>query len=310
MSFWSRITSVFRRTGVERSAYARFLLIDEDDVINSMSALEGGKIDEILTKTREVRSKGVSAGMGTHLPTVGDARIKATDSQAGEYEEEVLRKRTVHSATVALLDALHEEEDIHRIQANYGPEAYEQLQENMLLEVRAKIRVHPLHQAVSVLQRWAVFGNSLDLAEDPEDYADFDTDEFADFATKIEERFQDKDQREQVLLVFLETENASREYRLIVPIKKDHLLVPLDEFAGMATFVVQVEHILDEDEQVLAGRLNRNYPDVPPEIELARKTRSILENLFEKQRIGLKIDEKDVVLRKPSVVLRPICIYK
>ena len=285
------------------NVYKRFLYINEDDVLNSLSGFEGGAIDEIIQKMGEEGSKGLGLDVGVDVPGVGGAKAKGDKKKSQKLEEEIRRKRTVHSATIALLEKLHNEDAIGVIEGDYTPEIYEQLEENMPIEFQADIRIHPLHQLVNVAQGWAQLAQDFGLSKR-------EANEFTQVARQIESAFHGRDKSKKSLVLFAEGEETTTEYKLVMPIQTNNLLVPIDELLGTATFVAQVNHIVKEDEEVLAARVVRNSPVLPAERDMMLEMLPALQELQDDSGIGFRVDEKDIILRKPAVILKPLCIYR
>lgn len=285
------------------NVYKRFLYINEDDVLNSLSGFEGGAIDEIIQKMGEEGSKGLGLEVGANVPGVGEAKAKGDRKKSQKLEEEIRRKRTVYSATIALLEKLHKEDAIGVIEGDYAPEIYEQLEENMPIEFRADIRIHPLHQLVNVAQGWSQLAQDFGLSKK-------EANEFTQVARQIESAFHGRDKSKKSLVLFAEGEETSTEYKLVMPVQTNNLLVPIDELLGTATFVAQVDHIVKEDEEVLAARVVRNSPVLPAERNMMLEMLPALQELQDDSGIGFRVDEEDIILRKPAVILKPLCIYR
>lgn len=285
-------------TGALRKPKARlfrsFLYLDGDEVINSLSGLEGGAIDEILTTEGEEGSGDVGAQLG-----VTGAKAGASKKRSRKFEEEVRRKRTEHSAATLLLSKLHDEEAIGIVEGNYGAAVYNELEEHMLLEFKAQIRIHPLHQVVSAARSWLDVAPGFGVEKS-------EMKEARDFVKLLESMASPKS-GESTFLVFAETgENV--DHRLVLAIQERYLLVPLDAFSGTATFVAQVDRILPDDDELLAVRLLRNAPQLALEREgLAEAMPDLIGGIDE---LGIQVSRDDFFLRAPAVVLRPICIYK
>lgn len=286
------------------STHKRFLYTDEDDVLSSLSALEGGAIDEIL-QTAGTESAGGGGLQGTvNIPGVGGVGGHGGKNKAARLEEEIRRRRTVYSATVALLDNLHKNEAIGVVEGNYTPAVYDDLEENMVIEFQAEIRIHPLHQLVNVMQGWAQLAQDFGLPKK-------EVREFTTIAQQIEAAFHGKDKAKKTLVMFAEAGGEEdTAYKLVMPVKRNYMLVPFDEFAGKATFVAQIERILEEGEEYLAARVVRNSPVLPAEREMMLEMLPALESLQEEPGFGLSIDRSDVVLSKPAIILKPLCVYK
>lgn len=283
--------------------YKRFLYIDEKEVLNSLSGIQGGEIDQIFQRLGEGGDGGLGFDVAVDVPGIGRAGGKASKNKNKKLEQEILRKRTVQSATVALLDHLHENEAIGIIEGAYTPEIYEELEENMPVEFQADIRIHPLNQLVSVVQGWSEMAANFGISKK-------EAREFTEIARQIEAAFHGRDKSKKTMIIFAETDGQPQEYKLVLPIHVDDLMVSLDELSGTATFVAQVDRIVEEDKEVLAARVVRNSPVLPAERNMMLEMLPALQELQGDEGIGLKIDRDDIVLSKPSVLLKPICIYR
>lgn len=280
----------------KRKVYRSFLYLNGDEVINSLSGLEGGDIDEILVRSGEEGGGEVGGELG-----FSGAKAKAGKKRTHRYEEEIRRKRTEHSATVKLLEKLHEQEAIEVIEGNYGREIYEELEEHMLLEFQADIRVHPLHQAVSAAQAFLnaapAFGTSKEEMRG-----------LRETVQLLEAIAHPGAARDRTLLVFAEAGAEDSDLKLVLPIQTRHLLVDLDDFSGSATFLAQVDRKLSSDEEILAIRLLRNAPQLALEKEgIAEALPDFMSGI---QELGIDVSEGDFFLRRPTILLKPICIFK
>src|SRR5918995_3136846 len=162
--------------------YIRFLLVDGNDVINALSGIEGGGIDQILARTKDLRARNMGLNASVSTSAAGNAGASASSNRSSEYEEEVVRKRTIHSAAVALLDNLERKRQIKIIGRTYSSALYEDLEENMLVRLEAEIRLHPLHRFVRVSQRWSRFGAKIGNGKAGEN-------DFIAYADEVEDLF-------------------------------------------------------------------------------------------------------------------------
>lgn len=276
--------------------YRSFLYLNGNQVVNSLAALQGGEIDEVLTRSGEEGKGGVGGELGAS-PVKG----KAGKTRSRKFEEEVRRKRTEHSAATLLLEKLHEEEAIGIIEGDYGPGLHDELEENMLIEFQADVVIHPLHQTISAARAWLKaapgFGASKqELAE------------MRETVSMLEALGQSQQATNRTFLVYGQTSETTAEHKLVLPVEERYLLVPLDDFSGRATFVAQVDRVLDDDEEVLAIRLLRDAPQLTAERDgLLEALPDFIDGMKE---LGIEVGERDFFLRSPAVLLKPICIYK
>jgi hypothetical protein len=277
------------------NVYRSFLYLNGDEVLNSLAGLEGGGIDEVLIRKTEEGGGELGAEAG-----ISGAKIRGGKKKQRAFEEEVKRKRTEHSAATILLRRLHEEDAVGVLEGSYGKDVYEELEEHMLIEFQAEIRIHPLHQVVAAGRAWieVAAGYGVGQAEIKE----------VREVIKVLEMLSQTKGKNQTFVVFAESGPESKDYKLVVPVHEKHLLVPLDEFSGRATFLAQVDRILREDEEDMAIRLIRNAPQLELEREgLVEAVPGLISGIDD---LGIKTDEADFVLKKPAVILKPICIFK
>lgn len=277
-------------------AYRSFLYLDGDEVINSLAALEGGDVDEVLVRRGE--EGGSDLGGDVNL---GAAKAKGARKRGRKFEEELRRKRTLHSAAALLLGKLHDQEAIGVLEGDYGQTVYNELDEHMLLEFKAEIRIHPLHQVISAGRSWVKvagdFGASRDEIKGVQE------------GIQILELMSTPGPGDaKTFLAFAETPGTKDGHRLVVPIQERHLVVPLDDFSGRATFVAQVDRILPDGEEVLAIRLIRNAPQLGIERQGLEEALPDLIEAFEE--LGVRASNDEFFLTAPTVILKPIVIFK
>jgi hypothetical protein len=277
------------------SLYRSFLYLNGDEVINSLSALEGGDVDEVLIRQGSEGGGELGAELG-----VGPAKAKGGRKRSHKFEEEMRRKRTQHSATAVLLKRLHDEDAIGVIEGDYGEDVYSDLEENLLLEFRAEIRQHPLHQVISAGRSFAKAAPTFGIGRN-------EIREIEQVVGLLETLAQ-PGAGGRAFLIFAETPGTRDGHKVVMPIQERHLLVGLDDFAGTATFVAQVDRIIPEGEQVLAIRLLRNAPPLAFERQGLEEALPDLLDGF--QDLGIDVSESDFFLTRPTVIMKPICIYK
>jgi uncharacterized protein YicC (UPF0701 family) len=73
--------------------HREFLYLNHDTVINSLSAFESGKVDEIIEKVSEAREGGLEGSVGH-----GVAKVAGGKKKTSNIEEELKRTRTHFSA--------------------------------------------------------------------------------------------------------------------------------------------------------------------------------------------------------------------
>jgi hypothetical protein len=285
-----------------RGKFSSYLYLDAEQTVESLSALEGGLIEDMrgITEEESTGGKGIRGDFGYGPAKIGGNLSK---DQKMRHEEEVLRKRTGVSRITTLLGKLREMGALGSIGEQYNAEVYEAVEEGELYEFRATIRLHPFHQVIDVSRSWDEANQNLD---DPQEAK-----EFGGMVEKIERAFYGRHKPREALAVFAEIESSSPEYKLAMSIKQGNILVPLDEFSGEATFVAQVHRKLTHGKKYQAARLVRRTPVLAAtEGELLLRMVPILQGLPGVREEGIIVSEEDVILKEPAMVLKPLCIYK
>ena len=132
-----------------RGKFSTFLFLDAEQTVKSLSALEGGVIEELRSVSEEEDTSGKGLTGGISFGGV-QASGNLSKNHRMRYEEEVLRKRTGYSQVTTLLDKLREIKALGTI-GQYSPDVYEAIEEGELYEFRAEIRLHPFHRFVALV---------------------------------------------------------------------------------------------------------------------------------------------------------------
>ncbi|MDQ3240695.1 MAG: hypothetical protein M3515_01495 [Actinomycetota bacterium] len=277
-------------------AHRSSLYLNADEVSNSLAAFEGGDVEEVLTRVAEETGGGLEGGI--------DAKVvkgKGGRNRSRRLEEDVKRKRTEHSAASLLLEKLHEEDAIGIIEGAYGPGLYQELDEQMLLQFRGELRIHPLHQVVSAARGFLAAASSYGASRD-------EIREMKQTVDLLELMAQPGPGERRAFLAYAETPETHDGYKLVLPIQERHLRVPLEDFSGTATFIAQVDRVIPDGEEVLAIRLLRNAPPLGLERQaLDEALPDLIEGFRE---LGVEVSQADFFLTNPAVVLKPIWIFK
>src|SRR5687767_1555108 len=111
------------------SAFKQFVILDGDGVVSALSAIDGGQIDEILTRSAEDR--GGEAGGEVRL---GPAKAGGKRAKSRRVEEEIRVARTRHATAAKLLEALHAHDAIGVVDGPLDEEVAGQVTAGMVLE--------------------------------------------------------------------------------------------------------------------------------------------------------------------------------
>ena len=96
--------------------------------------------------------------------------------------------------------------------------------------------------------------------------------------------------------------------RMVGRLDDQYITAGLESVEGTFTVIGQIDSVLAQDDKVSAIRILRDVPPTPIEIETINQG---LKNFFEPAKgLGVEITEDDLMFTHPTVLLRPIAIFK
>jgi len=280
-------------TAPKTQAFRRFLVLDSDAVLGALSALDGGAVDEILT-----RKVGESGGeVGGEL-NVSAAKVRGKRGKSSRVEEELRRVRTEHSAASALIDKLHEREAVGVLDGTLDADSLGQLTPGMVVQMQGEVGLHPLFQLYAVMNSFIANAPKLGFAEQARELKT---------ALPIFHALAGTSDSGRVLLDIQTGERQAA--RIVAFVDKPSLQVPTDELTGHFTVLAQVDELqLEEGEELMVFRIVRGAPAGAVEREaMTEGTQGIIEA---SEGMGVTLGKEDVSMPSPLVVLRPICIWR
>lgn len=279
-------------TPAKNEALRSFVVLDSEDILSGLSALDGGVVDEILTRRTDddVKDRGVQVGArGTSA--------KANRNRGRKVEEEMRRRRTEHSAAAALIDGLVEREAIGEIDGVLDEEVADQLTPGDTVRLRGEVRLHPLHQADAMLRSF------IEMAPH------FDQSETAAELTTVLPMWDLMIGSGRSSRVLFDLVTASPQVpRVLIPVKRSSVQVDVADAAGHGTLLAKIDRIVLPGEHILALRMLQNAP--PSELERTAIEDAAVELIDGFGEMGITCTREDVVMEGPLVVLRPLCIWR
>lgn len=276
----------------KQSAFKQFVILDAEGVVSALSAIDGGQIDEILMRSAEQGEGSIGGELG-----LGPAKGRGKKSKTRKVEEEIRKARTRHATAAKLLEALHTHKSIGIVDGPLDLEVAEQIEAGMVLEFRADLQLHPLHQADQMLRSFLevgpAFGQEVsvkDLKEILKMWGVITGTGSTDSAT---------------LLQPITTENQHP--RLLLPVPMKDFEVKADDVLGEVTVIAQVEKVLAEGQNHQAIRLLRG-PTTPLERNLIDEALPGLVKALSD--MSIDISEDDIAIQGPALLLRAICAYR
>lgn len=280
-------------TPPKTSAFKQFVILDADGVVSALSAIDGGQIDEILTRSAE--EKGGEAGGEVNLRA---AKAGGKRAKSRKVEEEIRRARTRHATAAKLIETLHAHESVGVVDGPLDAEVAEQVVAGMVLQFRAELRLHPLHQADQMLRSFVKvapkFGERQAAGE-------------LRAILELWGTLVGTDQTDARLLIEPRTSDPQSP-RLLLPVPREDFEVGVDDVLGEVTVVAQVERVLTEDENYPAIRMLRGAPAMP--FERAALEEGLPDLIGGLAEIGVPISQEDIFMTGPALILRAVCAYR
>jgi hypothetical protein len=277
----------------KQSAFKQFVILDADGVVSALSAIDGGQIDEILTRSAEERDGGFAGGV-----EAGPIKAKGKKSKTRKVEEEIRRARTRHATAAKLLDALHERDSIGIVDGPLDEAVASQLKPGMVIEFRAQLRLHPLYQADQMLKSFLEVGPKLGQKK---------------IAQELRQNLEiwgvvTGTGREGAPVLLEPYTEPTQIPRLLLPVPAEDFEAEIDAVLKDVTLVAQVEQVIDDDQSYQVVRVLRGGD--PTSLErgvVDEMLPSLIEGMAA---IGVTVTEDDVNVKGPAIVLRAICAYR
>lgn len=275
-------------------AFRRFVILDGPSILAALSALDGGAVDEILT--RRIGESGHDIGGELAAPI---AKAKAKRGKSQRVEEELRQVRTEHSAASTLIDRLTEREAVGKLDGPLDDSVLPQISPGMVIELAAQVSPHPLFQLDTVMRS------------------------FLKVAPKIGQGAQVKELRgvlpmfqaltgtgDETGRVLFDLDTGEQQVpRIVAFASRSSLQVPLDDISGRFTGLVQVDEVLSgPNDELFTLRLVRGAPPSQVERQAILATTESLTDAA--AGMGVQLGHSDLVMASPLIILRPLCIWR
>jgi hypothetical protein len=277
-----------------------FFYLNDEIVVNSLSALESGKIDEIVSKTTTAREGGFSGDVKIPVVEVG---VGASRKASSGIEEEMVRTRTRFSVFDAWYRLLREKKAVGTF-SGWGMDALNGVSPGDTIEIRAQLSQGPL-QTVLRLYLW---------------FADQAGRDGNMFSQKGEERKQTSTAAKNVRqLLGGNAEDSDEVPLLAVPegddgpavvlvISEKWLIGRLGQLGGTFGIVGQVVELVDVGDEYPVLRLTKDVP--PTSLEMQTLKDSVEHFVEPAKGLGIDIESEASVVRGPALVIEPIAIFR
>jgi hypothetical protein len=273
-----------------------FFYLNDETVINSLSAVEAGKVDEVLARVNTAREGGVGGGIG-----ISAAKVEGTKKSTSEFEEEMVRTRTRFSVFEIWRENLVSKKALGFFDG-WSPEILKDVEPGETVEFKAKLELVALQTIFRMFNWFAKQAHTQGSV----------------FAQKGEELKSTKEaervfralvgEDENLESVVLAKPSGGEGPPVAMQLADRWMIGELGHLSGEYTVVGQVDQILKDGEQYPTLRLMHAAPVTIVELETLR---AIVGNFTEPAKVfGLNITPEDATITGPAIWLTPIAIYR
>lgn len=281
----------------KKQMHRDFLYLDDSAIVNALSAMEAGKIDEIIEQSQMVKDTGFDASLG-----YGPAKIAAKKGKTADVTANLVRTRTAFSAFEAWYQFLKSEDGLGEL-TSWDTETRNELEVGDTLEVRARIEFAPIHKV------FAVYLSYVDNANKPDSFFRVKTAQLAELkkvANQARGLFKGSDGAT-ANLVYIYPLGVERPL-LIGVLSDNHFVGDKANIDGDYKVVLQVSTLLRQTDTLAAIRAMSDAPRT--EAESAQVTKALDVLVDAAGEMGVTIGDEDKAFTYPTVVTRPLAIYR
>ncbi len=284
-------------TAPKKHLHREFLYLNQDTIVNSLSALEAGKIDEIIQKANQAREGGFGAGL-----SAGPVEATGGRKKASSIEEEMVRTRTIFSAFDAWYTHLSSQDAIG-VFDEWTMEVRDALSVGDTIEFQGRLTLTPVHKVIRTYLSFA------EEAHQPGSLFEQKGDELK--ATKktagiMHAMVGGKDAPVH-LPVYMAPFDVD-DPRILARLDEQYMLSPKEGVDGFYRVICQVDEILREGDEVSAIRVIRDVPPTP--IEVSTISEALANFIDPAENLGVTIEASDILIPYPAVLVRPIAIFR
>ncbi|TQL70081.1 hypothetical protein FB381_4007 [Nocardioides albertanoniae] len=272
-----------------------FVYLDDETVINSLSAAEAGQIDEVVAKINSAREGGFGGGAG-----YASIKVEGGKRSTSAFEEEVVRTRTRFSVFELWYQGLVEKKALGRFNG-WGPDALDGVESGHTIELRAVCRPAPAYTMMH-LYRWYA-----DKAKSQGHPMSLKGEELK--AVKEGERGFDalfEGNGDQVVLIATPLGEAGP--KVAMPIDPQWLIGSLGSLGGEYTIVAQVDRLIAEGDEYPTIRLMQDVAPTPIEVQVMKE--ALGNFVVPSKELGIELSDNEATIPGPAVWLDPIAIFR
>lgn len=284
-----------------KRAHKGFFYLNDEAVINSLSALESGKVDEIISRTTTAREGGFGGDVKVPIPAVV-LSATAGKKSSSEIEEEMVRTRTRFSVFEAWLDCLQREKSVG-VFDGWGSNALEGVDPGDTVKLRAELSLGSLQTAL----RWYLwFADQAAKPDSPFVQPKEDIKKIKQGAKMIKAIMGITAEEDEIPL--LAVPRGDDGPQVVLSVSPKWLIGKLGQLGGDFEIVGQVTRLIPHGEEYPILRLTKDIVPTPLEIDTLKS--AVAEFVEPAKLIGVQAGPEESVVKGPALILDPIAIYR
>jgi hypothetical protein len=277
--------------------HREFLYLNHDTILNSLSALEAGKVDEIIQKAVEAKEGGVDASIGA-----GPVRGGGGKKRRATIEEELVKTRTWFSAFDAWHEYLLAADAIGSFDA-WDLDVRNALTIGDTVKFTARLVLSPVHKVFRTFLSYATDASKPDSVFSQKGAALAETKKTA----RMMSEWMGGREGPRNLPMYVEPGGVS-EPRIIAGLLEPYLIGGRESIEGTFSVIAQVTTMLSGEEVESPIRVIRDVP--PTQLELDAITTALVGFIEPARDLGVDLALDDITIRAPAVIMRPIAVYQ
>lgn len=275
-----------------------FVYLNHDTILNSLSALEAGKVDEIIQKTSEATDRGLEAGV-----SAGPVKAGAGKKKQANMEYELVRRRTLFSGFDAWHSQLTDRDALGRFDT-WDLEVRNELEVGDTIEFRGQVSLSPLYLMFASYQSFvsrinkpgSVFKMSGPELKDAKETAE------------MMKGWTSKPDGTRAIAAYF-SPNEVGHPKLVGTLLENYLISGLENIQGEFHIVAQVDSVLKPGQRLSVVRVLTDVPPTPKEVEIAEEALKNFQGEVADE-LGVRLTDDDLAFSHPDVILRPLAIFK
>lgn len=273
-----------------------FYYLDDETVINSLSAIEAGKVDEVVARVATAREGGLGGALGVH-----GAKIEGGKKSNSSVEEELVRTRTRFSVFEIWYQTLVEQKGLGTFEG-WSADLLSEVEPGDTIEFRADVELVPLQVLFEMYYWFATQAKAPGTI----------------FSQKGEQLNQIK-AGERVMKMLAGGDDAAvvmvtgrpggdQAPVVAMELQKHNVIGELGRLSGRFGVVGQVDRVLAAGDEMPALRLLRSAPPTKLELEALRDAVSKFDESATE--FGLSKPSELASIKGPALWITPIAVFR